>query len=294
MIVHNNVILKSEKKATSLNTLYMNWRRHLIEKVIRIYEWTGLPFPQKEIEMILMLIGFGVFTYDNLYKGYVCAPCSLSGVTPFPDIFTTATFSAPGCRGGNLKIGSSCLVFENNSLRLPVIDVIEKYASLLSHAEITLKTMFIGSREFNTYTAPDDTQAKNINEWYTRLYNGELKAITTPQLTSLLAGDKAVVNVANQYKSVDFINMIDAINAILRRFYQEFGVRCVRDKKANMIAEEVEDNTQMLLFNISDMTKYRKSFAEQVNELYPDLSISVKLSPEFDYIDKEVERDDDN
>ena len=78
---------------------------------------------------------------------------------------------------------------------------------------------------------------------------------------------------------------------LLKSFYNEIGVRYVRDKKERMISDEIENDEQMLLLNINDMKYQREKACKKINEIF-GLNVSVKLSPEFEIIEKEGMRDD--
>ena len=78
---------------------------------------------------------------------------------------------------------------------------------------------------------------------------------------------------------------VDVKNEIMRMFYNDIGVRYTRDKKERMIESEVENDQQLLLFNINDMLRQRENACKKINELF-DLNVSVKLAPEFNIINR--------
>ena len=79
------------------------------------------------------------------------------------------------------------------------------------------------------------------------------------------------------------LDTIEARQDILRSFFAEIGLRMVKDKRGNMIADEVSSSDMLLMFNISDMLKCRQAAAKNISECF-GLNISVKLSPEFDVL----------
>ena len=58
------------------------------------------------------------------------------------------------------------------------------------------------------------------------------------------------------------------------------------DNKERMISDEIENDDQMLLLNINDMKYQREKACKKINEIF-GLNVSVKLSPEFEIIEKE-------
>ena len=71
-------IKKEEKEEMKLPLSISYWANMLFEKSIRIFEWGGdLPFPQKEIEMRLLLYGYCGYVND----GYVGEMVSCGGMS---------------------------------------------------------------------------------------------------------------------------------------------------------------------------------------------------------------------
>ena len=69
-----------EENELKLQASVNYWCNALLEKTIRIFEWTGLPFPQREIEMRTLIHGFCGFVNDKKV-GLRVASGSMSGVT---------------------------------------------------------------------------------------------------------------------------------------------------------------------------------------------------------------------
>ena len=81
---------KLEKDEMKLDRSISYWKNYLFEKIVRIFEWNGLPFPQREIEMRLILNGYcGVVNDGKL--GIMVVDVGMSGVNQYHDIFTHFT-----------------------------------------------------------------------------------------------------------------------------------------------------------------------------------------------------------
>lgn len=66
-----------------------------------------------------------------------------------------------------------------------------------------------------------------------------------------------------------------------------------KDKRGNMIEDEVSANDATLLFNISDMLKQREAAADYINRRF-DLVVRVELSKEYRYLTDPDKYDGDN
>ena len=256
------------------------WQDYLTERIVRIFEWKGLPMPQRALELAVMMNGFAGFTDDKL-AGLVCLPGSLSGPTPYPFIFTNFVYAAPKCSGGSPliyptdKLGLAVII-SNNSLRQSFADLVTRYATLLAHADSTIANSLVNMRYDVFLQGEDDNQVASLKEWRKKVIDGEVIPIVDKSLTM----SPAVVPVSVTQKGQLALDAIDARKEILRMFYQEIGIRIMPEKRGNLITAEVSENDNALLFNISDMLKCRQDAAANINALY-GLNVSVDLSEDF-------------
>ena len=171
----------------------------------------------------------------------------------------------------------TCVLIENNSLRSSVMPLVDRYAVMLSHADVSIKNALINIRYNEVMTSDNDAQTSSMKEWHNKVVEGDFSPILD---NTLMKGKEPVTPMSLSGKGQIVLDVIDARNEILHGFLSEIGVRYNKDKRANMVTEEVEQNDMALLFNVSDMLKHRKLAADHINELF-GLSVSVDLSPEF-------------
>lgn len=270
---------KAEKEELLTTTGYVYYCDILFEKCVRIFEWNGLPFPQKEIEMRLIYDGFCGFVKDR-NCGLMVATGSMSGPTQYFDEFKNFTYAAATARGGTYNIGEDCVVIDNTALRNSMYPMISRYASMLAHADTSIKCALINLRTTNTFAVEDDDTEESVRSYYNDVYEGKSGVIVDESMVD------AVKNIASTaVTSLKTMDAIDARNEILRAFYGEIGVRYSRDKKERMVADEVTTDNQMLLLNVKDMLKQRQKACEEINRIF-GLNVSVNLSPEFEMIDE--------
>lgn len=284
------LLLKETELEMQLPSSVNYWTEMLFEKIVRIFEWSGLPFPQREIEMRLISTGFCGFVKDDILD-YMVAYGGMSGPTQYFDVFKDFTYSAPLAKGGTKKIDKDCVIINNTALRNPMNVFIKRYAILLAHCDVTLVMSLVNLRTKNIIATDDQGTADSYKEMFKKFYKGEFSALIDNGL--LGSSDGGLNNVALPTSgNIGVMECIDARNEIMRMFYNDIGVRYTRDKKERMIESEVENDQQLLLFNINDMLRQRQNACEKINELF-DLNVSVKLAPEFNIIDrKEVDEND--
>lgn len=283
----NNKIKKYDKAILNVDKGFLFWKEALFEKCVRIFEWTGLPFPQKEIEIRLLLNGFCGFV-DDEKKGIMVASGSLSGVTQYYDIFKNFTYSAPTANGGTKVIGKKCVLIENTSLRNPLFPMIERYALLLAHADATLRSSLVNMRYCTALKGNEDSTVESLQTFLSKTENGETSVITDSDILET----NILLPLQNTQNGQIGKSAVEIRNEILRMFLCEIGIRFSKEKRGNMTEDEINTNDQLLLFNINDMLRCRKNACNELKKVF-NLDVDVKLSEEFKMLESE-EIDSDN
>ena len=176
---------KLEKDEMKLDRSIIYWKNYLFEKIVRIFEWSGLPFPQREIETRLILNGYcGVVNDGQL--GIMAADGGMSGVTQYHDIFTHFTYAAPTAKGGTLEIGKDCVIVNNTALRTPLYPLVYRTACLLAHADISLKCALVNMRYTDLFATDDESTAENVRAVRNRLYDGDYDCIVDKSIVGSL------------------------------------------------------------------------------------------------------------
>lgn len=267
------------------------YEQYLLEKCIRVFEWKGLPFDQRVLELPVLMFGYAGFTYDDLWEDFICVPGGLTGVTPFPEVYTTFVYAAPKCKGGEKLIypqsrAGNAVLINNTTLRNSIAPLITRYANLLAHADTSIKDALINIRYNEVITAEDDAEAATIKAWHNKVVQGEF----SPVPDSKILQRPPVIPLSMTGKGQVALDTIEARGEILRSFFSEIGLRMNKDKRGNMIEDEVSANDATLLFNISDMLKQRQAAADYINRRF-DLMVRVDLAKEYDYLKENYDGD---
>lgn len=298
LVMYNGAACE-EKTATSLESLYSYWKETLLNRVIRLFEWNGLPFEQHELEINTILLGNGFVAYDK-EAGLVTRNGNVYGVTRYSDVYTNALYSMPSEKGkgtisGDVKLGVDAVMLKNTSLQMGMMKFLMRYASLLAHGDLTYKSLLINRRTQETLASADSSTTAAINDYYNARYKGQPQAILDKSLVEIQNG---TTNLAGTIGNPDFMNILDAQNEIMRAFYRDIGIRWTKQKRGNMIEEEVDSDGQMLLFNISDMLHCREQFCKEYNKVFNGRAnpISVKIASELQTLvnSEEVKEDEKN
>lgn len=274
----------------TLQQSFTYWRVTLLEKMLNIFRWENLPesIPQKEIEMALILTGFSGIV-ENKNKLYATMG-AMSGVTAYPDVFTLYTFATP-VFSGMRNIGKECAIIDNNYSRFGTIHLIDRYATLLAHSDMSYQTILINSRATGILAAKDDEQAVSINEWYKKLEIGETMAVVDENQLSSLINAQGLRNVDTSYPdSSKILDYYESTENILRSFYEDIGLSKSKNKKERMVVDEVKQDNNRILYDVSHMLQRRKEGCEIVNNIFNE-NWNVELNEQYSDYSEDDEND---
>lgn len=257
------------------------WTENLFERIMRLFVWDGTdPVPAKEIEQRLLIQGHcGVFNFKDPKTGITELTAmfgNFNGVAKYMDELPRYMMRCP-VWSGNTEVGKNSVVISNNSLRNPALPLVNHYAYLLAHTDVTLSRLMIAARDAGGVPiATSDKQKQDIESYQRHLYNGEDGVVT----------DLGAIGVeyagSDKHTNQNIVDVMDVRQRILKNFYSDIGVRASFEKRSNATVNEVEADTSMLLLNITDMLESRKRGAEAVNNMF-NTNWSVKLADEINY-----------
>lgn len=270
---------KRKTKKMAFNELYIFWKRYLFERCINLFTWKGLPYPQREMEFRLLVHGYCGHVLHTHKDGteHIATYGGMFGVTNYQDNFKAYTFATP-ITSGIKTIGKDCVIVDNNQTRLSIMPLIERYAVLLAHADLSLQCVAINSRSTGALGADNQAQAESVKSYYNALEDGRTLAIVDKTSMESLLNAQGVRQIGTVYPSSTSIkDYYNLTRDLLQSFYADLGLRAMNEKRERVITAEVDANDEMLLFNIDDMLKCRQEGAEEINRLF-GLNVSVELN----------------
>ena len=281
-----------QKEGGTFLYFYDYWSENLFERIMRLFVYEGMDesiadIMPKEIEQRLMINGSsGMALFADPRKN--SAPeitafyGNFYGVGKYTDEKPNYMLRCPVWSGegvvwhdGDPIRDNSCVVISNNAVRNPALPLVNHYAYLLAHAEITLSRALISARDAGGVpTASSEKMKQDIEGYQKKMYNGEDGVILDfGALGVEYAG-------ADRHTSQNITDIMDVRQRLLKNFYADIGVRSSFEKRSNATVNEVEADSSMLLLNISDMLDSRKKGVELVNKLF-GVSWSVDVAPEI-------------
>lgn len=242
---------------------YEYWRKVLLNKIIRMFKYTGLPetIPSTELEKILLLTGKAGLV-PSVY-GIVAVPAEPYGVGLYPTYYPYAVWATPLVRGQGTT-SRDCAIIRNNCQLTSINDTISRYARMLADVESTLALTLVNVRQPAMAAAPDDSTAMSYQCANLALRLGQTEAV----LNSSILDDIKTIPAINTIPTTLLNDIIAARDKLLNQFFAEFGIASKEpSKKAQMSVAEFESGTQVMTINTRDMLESRKESIELANSI---------------------------
>ena len=258
------------------------WYDKLLLAVAQIFVYQNLPanLPRWELEQRLILWGRAPIFQTKEY-GIVTSWGACSGVNIYniPNTFGYAQ-AVLGSKSG-LTDGVDGIIMYGTSLDRQQYNSgvigrrIKYYADLLSDIDVSRQVALLNNRAINTVSAKSDNALRELKNFYSRLYDGDL---VVPKIDSgvLDSTENILKGLANNngYTLADFDT---AQQNILKLFWGDFGIAYGESKRERMLTDEITAEQDCLDISISDMLACRQEGVDKINVLY-GTSITVEVN----------------
>lgn len=259
---------------------YLYYKNFLFEKLIKIFKYENLPptIPQEALEDYILHFGYAGITNNEKF-GMVAVPATKYGVGLYPRYEPLAQYCTPLMHGKNLVIGKDIVIVKNNTYQLSCIPLVERYARQLADADSSI-TIALENSRINLIPNFDDEESAESYKAY--MIANRLGQVDTVMDSSFMQKGNFVDYQKNNQSTLG-LSLVETRNEILRSFLLEIGITVASDKRERMVVDEVNINSQLLMFNLHDMLDSRKEAMEMVNQIY-GTNIKVDLSEEYMFV----------
>lgn len=248
----------------------------MLQKTVRMFEWRNLPgtIPAKDLETLIQVQGYAVIGKDQ--TGALYAFRGGLGGEPNPYYLPTkAVVANPALRWNKTyTINEDCTIILNDNYYQGVMPLFNKYASLMTEAELTLRQALLNHRVPAAIQADNDKAAKSAEQLFDKVLRGDQYGVIASN--EFLEGCKAIPFNDGQTNSIT--QAIEAIQYIKGSWLQEIGVNAPFNMKREALnAAETTLNEDSLVPYIDTMLKCRQEACERMNEMF-GLGVSVDFA----------------
>ena len=269
-------LLVKEKTALTQNQLSMtNYYQWLKLLHMSMFEWKGLPetINLDYLEETLFEKGRLIFFKDDIL-GFLALRCVPDGSINVYGEPTSFHISVPGYQSTKKLIpGFNCVLIKNNQLSEPSMYAVGEFASRLAETERTIDINIKAQKTPFVIPVPSDKSLLTLRNAYKQIADGEPVLFLDKDMLSGLG-----INVLK----TDAPYVVDKLDTHKMNLWNEaltfLGINNTNtEKRERLITDEVQANEQMVQMSANTMLNKRKFACEQINKLFPELSVSVEM-----------------
>ena len=254
------------------------FRRYLIQKILSVYEFDGIPETWSVDYFLYTLFIWGFVAVVETDKfGVIPQHCSLFGY----DVFyrpTNVTIANPLLRGIlQPQIGVDCELIKMQPDYGSCWDIVSYYADLLTLASESLAVNIVNSKLAYVFACDNKTVAESFKKMYDKLNEGNPAIFADSKLFDE-SGEPLWTTFQNNLKQ-NYVagDMLDDMLKIDARFCTEIGIPNVNLAKASGVTDnEVEANNIDTKSKASLWLETIREGLEKVNDMF-DLNLTVKF-----------------
>ena len=273
-----NAHIKPSAVHSQENATAWYFRRYLIQKIISVYEFNGVPenWSKNYFLYTLFILGFCSVVRTDKY-GVICQQCGLQGYNIYYQP-TEAVISNPLLTGIlTPRIGIECELVKMQPDYGSCWDIVSYYADLLALATESLAVNITNSKLAYVFACQDKTVAESFKKMFDQINEGNPAVFADKKLFDD-NGDPLWTTFQNNLKQ-NYVagDMLDDMLKIDARFCTEIGIPNVNlAKKSGVTDNEVESNNIDTKSKAALWLETIQESLDKVNDMF-DLDISVKF-----------------
>lgn len=263
----------------------LSWyfKRYLIQKIISVFKFEGIPENWAKDYFLYTLFVFGYCAVINTNKyGIIPQHCTLSGYNiyyrPNRAIITNPLFK----RTIEARIGIDTELVRMSPDWCGVWDIVEYYADLMALTSETVAVNLINSKFSYVFGAEDKTSAESLKKLYDQIASGEPAAFADKKLFTDDGSPSWTLFSQNLKQNYIAGDLLEDLAKIDSRFNTEIGIPNVNIAKASGVgAAEVMANNVDTQSKAELWLETIRDSLNKVNNMFGlNISVSLRFSGE--------------
>lgn len=248
----------------------------MLNRIASMFEYEGLNdlIDLRQLELILKNSGaVGIKKINDKYELLKGGFGGEQDAKYRPTLWVGANPGLKDCQSYSFRVyygdnevpeKDAVVVITNDTMLEGVLPIINRYATMMTENDITMKLALIQSRMIKNFITQDDDTAISIKQYLKDVDAGEMGVITT----SFLDENEKVLSESTSANN-EITNLIELQQYLKASLYNEFGLNANYNMKREAIsAGESQLNFDALLPMVEDMLHCRERGIELLNQLY--------------------------
>ena len=260
------------------------FQRYLIQKIMAVFEFKGIPknWDKSYFMYILFIFGFVAVVKTDRY-GVIPQHCSLSGYNIYYRP-TNAVIANPLLRGiMEPRIGSECALIKMQPDYGGAWDIVAYYADLMALATESLGTNLVNSKLAYVFGAEDKNMAESFKKLYDTVASGEPAVFVDKQLFDEEGNPRWLTfdqNLKQNYIANDILQDLAKIDS---RFNTDIGIPNVNIAKESGVGRsEIEANNIDTKAKCSIWLETIREGLEEVKNIFGlDITVNLRFNNEM-------------
>lgn len=267
------------------NMSFAYWERSLFQRACSTLNFT-VPWSGKVFDFFMYCLfrfGYIAISENDIY-GKFFQPCTLSGYDFYYQP-TRAIISNPDYNA-DLKIGKDCELLKLTPDYMGIWDIISFFAAELSELDNAINISLVNNKFGFILGARNKTAASAIKKALDKINAGEPAVIYDMSLLNDETDDAEPWQVWERGNLKDTYFTPEQLQdrmTILNQFDAEIGIPTIPyNKKERMVQSEAESRQYDAVSRVTVWINTLEESIKDINALYPDMNISVKLRYDLD------------
>ena len=260
----------------------LSWyfKRYLIQKIISVFKFEGIPETWAKDYFLYTLFVFGYCAVINTDKyGVIPQHCTLSGYNIFYRPNKALIANPLLKRTIEARIGKDCELIRMAPDWCGVWDIVEYYADLMALTSETIAVNLINSKFSYVFAAEDKASAESLKKLYDQIASGEPAAFADKKLFTDDGDPSWYLFVQNLKQNYIAGNLLEDLAKIDSRFNTEIGIPNVNIAKSSGVSQ-----SEVMANNIDTQSKAAlwletiQDSLEKVNQMFGlDITVSLRF-----------------
>lgn len=272
-----------------------NLNIQMLNKTIQMFEYENLPdsIPHYELEKQLQQNGYSFITE---VEGVLYALSgSLGGEQDAYGNYTQFTVANPYLKlNKSYDVNNDGILISNDFFRCGLVEIFERYNSLIIENEISSVFWLYNSRAQQTMSAGDDNTKQSAETYFKKLVDGDFSVISEDTLLETLN-----VHNTNKSGSLSVTQFTEFNQYIKSMMYNEVGLSLNHNmKRERLVSSELDQSEDSLFTLVYSMISCRIEAVNKINEKYgTDIKVdfgSVWSHKRKQLVDGEIENEQEN